>query len=152
MYKNQNYQTGEKNIPYLFFDDDIIKNYHEWVNNALNTIKMKNEVFDGENAYEINIPVKGFKKEQLFLAIDEETMFLIVDKQANFKKRFKSFHQVKKDYPEAFTKSFHVYSKLINAEEISAYYIHKLETLKVILPKLDKEVYSRKITSVLPIY
>ena len=65
MYKNQNYQTGEKNIPYLFFDDDIIKNYHEWVNNALNTIKMKNEVFDGEYAYEINIPVKGFKKEQL---------------------------------------------------------------------------------------
>ena len=149
---NQNFQLTPTNHPYLYFDDDLIKSMHEWSNNAYSSIQADNEVFDGEHAFELNIPVKGFSKDQLFLAIDEETMFLIINEQGNFPFGFTSYAQVRSENPDIYTKSYHVSADLINASEISDYYIHELETLKVILPKLEKDEPINKVTSIIPIY
>ena len=102
----------------LFFDDYNISG--------------KNDIYENDNQFGIDIELSGYDKESINLSIEENSLII----NAERKKRERGKYTVKQILTSKFKKSY-VLPKNVNIDNISAEYVDGI--LSITIPKQEKE-------------
>ncbi len=125
-------------LPRKMFLDDMFDNFMESENT-----KMKCDIYEGNGAYNLELDMPGFKKEDINIEFNKGTLTISAEaKNEKEEKEDKKYIRRERFYGKV-SRSFYLGD--IDEEKIKAEFANG--TLKVIAPKVDENV-SKKVISI----
>ena len=133
-----NVQNKKNNNNYVI----IFNDFNNFFENAL-AKEMKTNIVDNGNSYHLACEMPGFKKENIKINFENDTLTIIINKNNNNKEEKKNYI-VKERYETSLKRSF--YLEDVDANSIKA----KLEDgiLNITLNKLEEKKTPKKIIAI----